>query len=112
MHEAKKSAPEMIERMNEVVEVLGRLIGCYPDDSPIGRQLVTYRRGICSLVTADLAGVNLEREGTASAAFPEAHNLVVRGHIAEAINRLEQDDSLALMIRKSRALDEILRLGS
>lgn len=111
MPEANKSPQEMHDRVHEVVAVIGCLMACYPEGSRTGRELEQYRKGIMGLVYGDLTDTLGKEDRENSELISKVQGNKDQMRIVRALNRIDQDDKLAELVRNSQVLRELAGSG-
>lgn len=108
MSEANKPAGEMNDRLHEVVAVLGGLIGCYPVNSRVAGELEQIRKSVMALVIGDITGTLEQENRESSELLRETQSNKTESRILRALNRIDQDDKLAELVRNSQVLRELV----
>lgn len=108
MSEASKPAGEMNDRLHEVIAVLGSLIGCYPAESLVGRELEQIRKNVMALVIGDITGTLGQESREDARVLQEYQHNKSELRIVRAMTRINQDDALAELVRNSQVLQELV----
>lgn len=108
MPQAKKPPKVMIDKMNAVVDAIGDLMGCYPEDGDIQEELRGSRQEITGLVMGDLTDTLDQRDSAIRDGYREVKKSVTESRLTRARRRLQNEDKLVELLEDHELMQEFL----